>query len=114
MKTFFIDLDGMSLEDSRDLLGFIITVGLKFRKIELVRNEVSSKALAVETETLTESKALNEFFDKRLLEKPITILSNNKAIVGLKTIGKLKLLGENANAPAYYLDKTTGKRLVIV
>jgi hypothetical protein len=114
MKTFFIDLDSMSLDDSRDLLGFVLTVGLKFRKIELVKNEASSRALAVETETLAESKALSDFFEKRLLEKPITILSNNKATIGLKTIGKLKLLGENANAPAYYLDKITGKRLVIV
>lgn len=114
MKTFFIDLDSLSPENNRDLLGFILTVGLKFKKIELIKNNVANKTLVVETETLAESKALSEFFTKRELSAPITVLANNKATIGLKSIGKLKQLGDKAMAQAYYLDKTTGKRLIIV
>lgn len=114
MKTFFIDLESLSQGDNRELLGFVLTIGLKFKKIELVKDGVNTKVLAVETETLAESKALSEFFSKRELAAPITVLTNNKATIGLKNIGKLKQLGDKATAQAYYLDKTTGKRLVIV
>lgn len=114
MKTFFIDLESLSQENNRDLLGFVLTVGLNFRKIELVKEGVNTKVLAVETETLAESKALSDFFSKRELAAPVTILVNNKATIGLKSIGKLKQLGDKATAQAYYLDKTTGRRLVIV
>jgi hypothetical protein len=114
MKTFFIELDGMTLDNNRDLLGFILTVGLKFRKIESIGEFLIAKTLVVETETLTESRALNEFFTKRGMISPIIISAQNKATKSGKTIGNLKLLGDKANASSYYLDKTTGKKLVIV
>lgn len=114
MKTFFIDLETLSQENNKTLLGYVLTQGLKFRKIDLVKNDISSKVLVVETETIAESKAFSEFLAKNEIPVPITILPNNKAVIGLKSIGKLKLLGENAKSNAYYLDKTTNKKLVIV
>lgn len=113
MKTFFIDLDSLSSDVFRDLLGFILTVGLNFRKIELVKDNSTSRTLVVETASRAEEKALNEFLTRNEVEKPISILANNKATVGLKTIGVLKQLGKNATAEMYYLDKSTGKRFII-
>jgi hypothetical protein len=36
MKTFFIDLDSLSHDTFKNLIGFVLTVGLKFRKIDLI------------------------------------------------------------------------------
>lgn len=114
MKTFFIDLDNLSSEIFKELLGFTLTVGLKFRKIELIRDDKSSRILVIEVESKAEEKALNEFFKCNEVEKPITVLSNNKATIGLKPIGTFKQLGKDINSDAFYLDKTTGKKFVIV
>jgi hypothetical protein len=48
------------------------------------------------------------------VDSPITILSNNNATVGLKVIGKLKQLPIEKTSSVFYLDKSTGKRFVIV
>lgn len=114
MKTFLIDLDSLSPEVFRELLGFILTVGLNFRKIDLVRDNVTtSRSLVVETATKAEEKGLNDFLAKNEVEKPISILNNNKATVGIKVLGTFKQLGKNATAELYYQDKSTGKRFVI-
>lgn len=113
MKTFLIDLDSLSPEVFRELLGFILTVGLNFRKIDLIRDNVTSRTLVVETATKAEEKGLSDFLDKREVEKPISILSNNKATVGIKVLGTFKQLGKNATAELYYQDKSTGKRFII-
>ena len=114
MKTYFIDLDSLSSEIFKELLGFTLTVGLKFRKIDLIKDDKASRVLVLEIETKAEEKALNEFFKQREVDRPITVLSNNKATIGLKTIGTFKQLGKDAISEAFYLDKTTGKKFVIV
>jgi hypothetical protein len=114
MKTFFIDLDILSSEIFRELLGFTLTVGLNFRKIDFVKDDKSSRVLVIEVETKAEEKALDEFLKLKDIDKPITVLSDNKATIGTKTIGTFKILGSGALAEAFYLDKTTGKKFVIV
>lgn len=114
MKTFFIDYDGLSQENRRDLLGYVLTNGLNYRKIDFIKADETTKALVVETQTSDEIKALEAFLNEREVPKQITVLSSNKATIGTKTIGKLKILGESATAQAYYKDNTTGKRFVIV
>lgn len=114
MKTFFIDLDSLSPETFKSLMGFVLVVGFKFRKIDLVRGEKTSSTLVVETETRGEEKGFNDFLKKNEIESPITILSNNNATIGLKVIGKLKQLPSEKTSSAFYLDKSTGKRFVIV
>jgi hypothetical protein len=114
MKTFFIDLDSLSHDTFKNLIGFVLTVGLKFRKIDLIKDEKSTSTMVIETETKGEEKGLHEFLKKNEVDSPITILSNNNATVGLKVIGKLKQLPIEKTSSVFYLDKSTGKRFVIV
>lgn len=114
MKTAIINLDDLTPEVFKELMGFVLTIGLNFRKLDQKKESGTGRCLFVELETKAEEKALKEFLTKNEIPLPITILPNNKAVIGLKSIGKLKLLGENAKSNAYYLDKTTNKRLVIV
>jgi hypothetical protein len=113
MKTFFIDLDSVSSEAFREVLGYVLTVGFKFRKIDLVKDSLTSRVLVVETETRTEEKAFKEFLKKNEIVEPIAVLNNRKAVVGLKTIGNFKQLEKNETANIFYLDKTNGKRFII-
>jgi hypothetical protein len=113
MKTFFIDLDSISSESFREVLGYVLTVGFKFRKIDLIKDSITSRILVVETETRTEEKSFKDFLKKNEIVEPITVLNNRKALVGLKTIGNLKQLEKNETAGVFYLDKTSGKRFVI-
>lgn len=113
MKTFFIDLDSLSSEVFKELLGFTLTVGLKFRKIDLIKDDKTSRVLVIEVETKAEDKALNDFLNKNDIENPITISKTNKASINSKEIGILKQLGKNAIRETYYQDKSTGKRFII-
>jgi len=114
MKTFIINLDEISSEKFREVIGFILRVGLNFRKIDLVKDEKTLSNLVVEVETKAEEKSFSDFLKKNDISKPITILSNNNATIGLKVIGKFKQLGDNAKANVYYQDKSTGRKFVIV
>ena len=68
MKTFFIDLDSLSPEKFKQLIGFILTTGLSFRKIDLVKSEKVNSTLVVETETRAEERSFNEFLKRNEIE----------------------------------------------
>jgi hypothetical protein len=114
MKTFIINLDELSPERFKEVIGFILSVGLNFRKLELVKDDKAVSSLIVEVETKTEEKSFSDFLKKNDVSTPMTILSNNNVTIGLKVIGKFKQLGENAKSNAYYHDKSTGRKFVIV
>lgn len=114
MKTFIINLDEISSEKFREVIGFILVVGLNFRKVDLVKDDKTISSLIVEVETKAEEKSFSDFLNKNDISTPITILSNNNATIGLKVIGKFKQLGENAKSSTYYQDKSTGRKFVIV
>lgn len=114
MKTFFIDYESLTVEQRRDILGYILTNGLNHRKIDFIKADDINKALVVEAQSGDELKAFEAFLNANDIPKQITISANNKATIGTKVLGKLKLLGENVIAQKYYKDNTTGKRFVII
>lgn len=113
MKTFLIDTDSLSPQIFRELLGFVLQSGLNFRKIDLVKDKVIGGTLVVETSNKNEEKSLNEFLELSDIEKPISILSNNKATVGIKVLGTFKQLGKDNKEKFYYQDRSTGKCFII-
>ena len=111
MKTFLIDLDNISPEVFKELMGFILTVGLNFRKLDRKIESGLGKTLFVELATKSEEKALNEFLDKQGISKPIVIGNANKANLEGKKIGTFSAVSD---VGAEYLDKSTGKKFSIV
>lgn len=111
MKTFLIELDNISPEVFKELMGFILTVGLNFRKIDKMESSGTGKTLFVELATKSEEKALNEFLDKQGIPKPIVIGNANKAILDGKKIGTFSAVND---VSAEYLDKSTGRKFSIV
>jgi hypothetical protein len=113
MRTFIVDLDTLSSENFRNLIGFTLRVGLNFRKIDSIDKDKTSQLMLIETSTKAEEKALSDLFDRLEIEKPRTILPNNKVTHGLKVLGTFKQLAKESNRDVFYLDKSTGKKFVI-
>ena len=110
MRTFLINLDIVNEELQKEILGFILTKGIKFKKLDKVNDKQVKKALFLEPENKTEESNLKEFMKKNDIVS-LTILDSAKVLDGIKTIGKLKILkGVSEN---YYLDKITGKKFII-
>ena len=111
MKTAIIDLDNISLELFKELMGFTLTVGLNFRKLDQKTESGTGRALFIELATKAEEKALNELLNKLGITPPVIIGSGNKAVSGGKKLGTFK---QTETTNAQYLDKTTGKAFSIV
>jgi hypothetical protein len=112
MKTFFIDLDNLSSENFREVIGFILTVGLNFRKIDLIKDEKTSRVLVIECQTRAEERAFKLFLDKHNVLEPVIIDNLNKATIGFKRLGTIKQVGSR-QVSSFYLDKSSGKRFII-
>jgi len=104
MKTFLIDLDGISPEVFKELIGFILTAGLNFRKLDQRIESRTGRTLFVEVETRAEEKALKEV-------SPIIIKNENKAVLDGKIIGTFCQTNRGDNC---YVDNLTGKKFTIV
>lgn len=112
MKTFLIDLDGLAPEIFKELMGFILTIGLNFRKVDQRTESGTGRTLFVELATKSEEKALKEFLSKQNIASPIVIGNENKASLNGKSIGIFSQVNQvDGN---YYLDTTTGKKFAIV
>lgn len=114
MKTFIIDLDGMSSELSRELMGFVLTIGLNFRKIDQCLSSKTGRTLLVELETRAEEKALRQFLDNNFIGQPITIGNDNKANLNGKKVGVFTQVSNTDGLSNFYLDKSTGKKFTLV
>jgi hypothetical protein len=112
MKTFFVDLDTLSSETFREVIGFILTVGLNFRKIDLIKLDKAYRVLVIECASKAEERGLKSFLEKHKVSEPIVIDGTNKANLGFKRLGALKQVGTR-QVSDYYLDKTTGKKFII-
>jgi hypothetical protein len=112
MKTLIINIDTISSDKQKDLLGFILTTGLNFRKINEVKSGVNSKVLFVETETRAEEIAFKSFLSKNDICMPVSIERGNKAILEGKNLGTFTLLTNDAET--YFQDVSTGKKFTIV
>jgi hypothetical protein len=112
MKTFIIDLDGINPETFKDLMGFILTVGLNFRKLDRKSESGTGRTLFVELATKSEEVALKKFLDKQGIIAPIIIGNANKASQEGKKLGIFSLV--SSASTDCYLDNTTGKKFAIV
>lgn len=114
MKTYFISISELEPETFKKLLGFTLTVGLNFRKIEFISNEKKvSDVLVIEIASKIEEKALKKFLEESFISVKFTVDTANKAKNGLKKVGNFCEVISNDN-DSYYLDKKTGKRFTIV
>jgi len=111
MRTEIIDLDGISPELFKELMGFTLTVGLNFRKLDQKTESGTGRALFIELATKAEEKALNELLTKLGVTPPIFIGNANKASLNGKKLGVFEQVESSG---ARYLDKTTGKAFSIV
>ena len=112
MNTYLIDLDNLNSDLCKELIGFILTVGLPFRKIDKHVESKTGRTLVVELETKTEEKALKAFIQEHNISNVMTIKNNLNVVLEGKTIGSFKQvispIGE------HYLDNSTGKKFSIV
>jgi hypothetical protein len=111
MKTFLIDLDGISPEVFKEIIGFILTAGLNFRKLDQRIESRTGRTLFVEVETRAEEKALKEFLTGQAVLSPIIIKNENKAVLDGKIIGTFCQTNRGENC---YVDNLTGKKFTIV
>lgn len=114
MKTFIIDLDSLSNDLFKELLGFIHTIGVSFRKVNNVVNDKVGQSLVVETSSRHEEKALKEFLVKQGISSPIVIGNANKANLEGKKLGVFCQVNSTEGLNSYYLDKNTGKKFSII
>ena len=112
MRTYLIDLDNLNLDLSKELVGFILTIGLPFRKIERREANKTGKTLVVELKTISEEKALKDFLTKQGISRPIVIKNDNRAILDGKKLGTFSEVLNPEND--FYLDDSTGKKFSIV
>jgi hypothetical protein len=112
MKTYLIDLDGINPEIFKNLMGFVLTVGLNFRKIDQKTESGTGKTLFVELSTKSEETALKAFLEKLGINSPIVIGDANKANLKGKKLGVFSAVSNPEGN--HYQDKTTGKKFAIV
>jgi hypothetical protein len=112
MRTYLIDLDNLNLELCMELMGFILTVGLAFRKVNRQETGKVGKTLFVELKTISEEKALKDFLTKQGISRPIVIKNDNRAILDGKKLGTFSEVLNPEND--FYLDNSTGKKFSIV
>ena len=112
MKTYLIDLDGINPETFKTLMGFVLTVGLNFRKLDQKTESATGRTLFIETLTKREEMALKAFLDKEAIAAPIIIGNDNKANLEGKKLGIFSVV--NNPIGTYYQDNKTGKKFAIV
>jgi hypothetical protein len=112
MKTYLIVLDGINPETFQGLMGFILVIGLNFRKLDQKTESGTGRTLFVELVTKSEETALKTFLDKQGVPVPVIIGNANKASLGGKKLGVFSSI--ETPIGSYYQDKTTGKKFAIV
>ena len=112
MKTFIIDLDGIDSSIFKELMGFVLTIGLNFRKLDKKAESGTSRTLFVETETKKEVEKLEKFLKESGFCSFSIVHDDMKATQNDKTIGIFSQL--HGDSKEYYLDNSTGKRFSIV
>lgn len=112
MKTYLIDLDGINPETFKELMGFILTAGFNFRKLDQKTESGTGRTLFVELATKSEETALKAFLERQGIALPIVIGNANKASLDGKKLGVFSAVDDPIGN--YYQDKTTGKKFSIV
>jgi hypothetical protein len=111
MKTLILDLSSLEKEITRELLGFTLTLGLNFRKINKIENEQLKDVLFIELLTAREEKTIKEFLTENRIINFLVIGKNNSVKDNGKTLGVFRSTQKTNNV---FLDKSTGKKFEIV
>lgn len=111
MSTFILDLSKLDQQVIKEILGFSLTVGLNFKKLNLVDLEITKDVLFVETETKAEEKSLKKLLNDLNVSNDI-INANNKVVSNNKRLGVF--LKTKDNTKPFFVDKTTGNTFKIV
>ena len=114
MKTLIIDLDSLTPELFKEVIGFTLRVGLNFRKIDLVTPGRTGQNLVVEIATRGEDKAFTTFLTGLGIASPIVVKSDNKAVLNGKKLGKFTQVSQVEGLNSYYLDRSTGKKFAVI
>ena len=113
MRTIFLDITTLDKEIIRDLMGFTLTVGLNFRKVNFIEKDNTIKdLLLIETETRKEEKALKDKLMTLNIPEMMSSNDKNEIIKDKKRIGILTLNNNSENN--YILDKSTGRKFSVV
>lgn len=113
MRTTFLDITTLDKEIIRDLMGFILTVGLNFRKVNFIEKDNTIKdLLLIETESRKEEKALKDKLMTLSIAEMMSSNDKNELTKGKKRIGVLTLNSESENN--HILDKSTGRKFSVV
>lgn len=113
MRTSFIDITTLDKEIIRDLMGFVLTVGLNFRKVNFIEKDNSIKdLLLVETEMRKEEKALKDKLMTLNIAEMMSSNDKNEIIKDKKRVGILTLNANSEND--HILDKSTGRKFSVV
>jgi hypothetical protein len=111
MKTIFIDLNILP-ETKKDLLGFLLTQGYNFRKVEFISQLQKSQSVVIEAGNKREEKALNAFLKQAKVSISLMVENSGKAGLKGKKLGVFTELSGNVEV-SHYLDKSTGKKFAI-
>ena len=111
MKAFIIDINGLSNDSSKELMGFVLTIGLNFRKID---NSLSGRVLIIELSSKVEENALKQFLANNNIRQKVTIGNENRAIIDGKRAGVFTLVKSTDGLSEFYSDNSTGKKFTIV
>lgn len=114
MKTYIIDLDVLTPNLFRDLIGFVLSRGLNFRKIDLVSSGNVGQSLVIELANKSEETLLKTFLNDLDLASPIILGNGNKATIDGKKIGVFSQVREVSSYPSYWVDRSSGKKFALV
>lgn len=113
MKTFLIDLDCLTEDVFKSLIGFVLSRGYAFRKIDLVGSAKVGKTLVVEPTLKSEETALKAFLAETGIASPILVDNAGKAKLEGKNIGVFCQVKSTDGLASFWLDKTSGKKFTI-
>ncbi len=111
MKTIFIDLNILP-EISKELLGFLLTQGYNFRKVEFISQLQKSQTIVIECGNKRDELALNKFLKQAKVSISLMVESSGKAELKGKKLGNFKELSGDV-VISHYLDKSTGKKFAV-
>jgi hypothetical protein len=114
MKTYFIDLDVLTSELFKDLIGYVLKKGIAFRKIDLVTQNKTGQTLVIESANRSEETALKAFLEELGIATPIIVGNDNKAKLGDKKLGKFCQVSDISGLASYYLDRSSGKKFTLI
>ena len=111
MNTFIIEIDKVDGEAARSLIGFFLSTGLNFRKLNRIKESSLGKCLFVEVENKTE-KAIVENLLKNNHINNFSIIDNHDFSVNCNSekIGTFKIV----NTDYMFEDSSSGKKFSIV